>query len=323
MKNFTLSFFAVLMISFSNAQNRATFEELDPGTNGFWNGSDGSGKFKSGPYTFHNSYNSEWASWSGFSYTNHSDSVTAGWANQYSAIAGRGVSGSRNYATAYVFGTTRFSLAKSDTVTGLYITNSTYAYRSMRFGDDFTKKFGGPEGKDPDYFRLIMYGINNKRDTTGTVIFYLADFREEDNTKDYIIRDWTWVDLTGLGSVSEVHFSMESTDMGMWGMNTPAYFCVDNVNGKEIISGGIPVAGNLSDVLAYPNPFSDVLSVRLPEGSYLTEISDLQGKLVYKDYSRSGGVLEISNLGHLPRGFYILRLKDERSDYKILKIRKQ
>ena len=319
---FTLTMFAVLLINLSNAQGRATFEELDPGTGGFWNGSDGSGMFKSGPFTFHNSYNSEWGSWSGFSFTNHTDSVTAGWANQYSSIAGSGVSGSRIYATAYVFGTTRFSLAKPDTISGMYITNNTYAYLSMRNGDDFTKKFGGPEGKDPDYFRLIIDGIGSKGDTSGTVVFYLADFRDEDNSKDYIVRQWTWVDLSSLGEVAEVHFSLQSTDMGMWGMNTPAYFCADNVNGKEIVSGNIQVVKPVKDIVAYPNPFSDVLNIQLSDGSYLTEISDLQGRVVYRSYDKVNESLIIRNLGHLPRGLYLLRLKDEKSEYKTLKIQK-
>jgi hypothetical protein len=38
---------------------------------------------------------------------------------------------------------------------GVYVTNTTYAYNSMRDGDMFAKKFGGPTGNDPDWYKLL------------------------------------------------------------------------------------------------------------------------------------------------------------------------
>ena len=116
-------------------------------------------------------------------------------------------------------------------IRGLYITNASYAYYSMKDGDDFSKKFGGASGDDPDYFKVFVEGVDASGNTTGTVEFYLADFRSEDSSNDYIVKDWTWLDLSSLGAVKAINFSLESSDMGMWGMNTPAYFCVDDVNG--------------------------------------------------------------------------------------------
>ena len=31
--------------------------------------------------------------------------------------------------------------------------------------------------------------------------------------------------------VKKLHFSLSSTDNGDWGMNTPAYFCMDDIKG--------------------------------------------------------------------------------------------
>ncbi len=35
------------------------------------------------------------------------------------------------------------------------------------------------------------------------------------------------------GIVTSLKFTLESSDNGTWGMNTPAYFCIDNFNGNS------------------------------------------------------------------------------------------
>ena len=322
MKHFSFFLMFFLMFTILHGQEKATFEELDPGPIGYWNGSDLSGKFSSGPFTFHNSYNVDWASWAGFSYTNHTDTVTAGWSNLYSAITGIGAGGSAVYATAFVAGSARISLEQASTVSGMYITNSTYAYLSVLNGDDFTKKFGGPDGTDPDYFRLIIDGIGNEGDTTGTIVFYLADFRDSDSANDYIIKEWTWVDLTALGDVAEIHFSMESSDTGDWGMNTPAFFCVDNINSKELTPASGRPAAMAGEIRAYPNPFSDRFSLALAAGDHRVEILDMQGRLHHQDIYAGDTVVGIEGLSHLPSGVYIVRITSERMEYTAMKLRK-
>ena len=37
------------------------------------------------------------------------------------------------------------------------------------------------------------------------------------------------MDLGSLGRVDSLMFALESTDVGEWGMNTPAFFCIDNL----------------------------------------------------------------------------------------------
>ncbi len=231
MKHFYL-FSLFIMLAFSGkAQKAAKFEDVSLAKASFWNGSDGSGSFKSSNLTFINSYNADWFSWSGFACSNIADNKTKGWSNQYSAITGSGYLGSANYAVAYVIGSSSAMFDAAQSMRGMYITNATYAYYSMKEGDDYSKKFGGANGADPDYFKVIVEGKDASGKTTATVEFFLADFRSNDSSKDYIIKDWTWLDLSSLGSVKSVEFKLESSDTGMWGMNTPAYFCVDDVNG--------------------------------------------------------------------------------------------
>ncbi|MBM4092135.1 MAG: DUF4465 domain-containing protein, partial [Planctomycetes bacterium] len=112
---------------------------------------------------------------------------------------------------------------------GAYFTNTTYAALSMRDGDSFSKKFGGELGSDPDWFLLKISGLNAGGGVTGTVDFYLADYRFADNRQDFIVDTWTWVDLSSLGEVSSLKFDLSSSDTGDWGMNTPAFFAMDDL----------------------------------------------------------------------------------------------
>jgi hypothetical protein len=65
---------------------------------------------------------------------------------------------------------------------------------------------------------------------TGALDIYLADFRFADNSQDYILSDWTSFDLSALGSVTALDFVLSSSDTGDYGMNTPAYFALDNLS---------------------------------------------------------------------------------------------
>lgn len=219
----------VTMASAAMGGTVATFDDLSLGTESYWNGSDGTGGFTSGLVAFNNNYNSYYGSWDGWSYSNMTDTTTSGSGNQYSAYTGCGQSGS-NYGVAYV-GWSEPPIATMATARILdyaYFTNTTYAALSMHDGDDFAKKFGGSSGDDADWFLLTITGKNGTT-ATGTVDFYLADYRFADNSQDYIVDTWTQADLSGLGAVTSLEFGLTSSDVGDWGMNTPAYFAMDTL----------------------------------------------------------------------------------------------
>ncbi len=238
------------------------FEDLTLTAESYWNGSDNSGKFTSGQVDFDNAYNADWGSWTGWAYSNVSDTETAGFANQYSAITGKGfdtaASNGNIYGVAYQTTPLKFSDGASHHVKGFYVTNSTFAALSMQEGDAFAKKFGGEDGNDPDYFKLNVWGMSDGAETD-TVEFYLADFRFNDSTKDYIVKTWQWVELSQLGKVDSLLFSMESSDIGDWGINTPLYFNVDNF---YVAPDAAPeVANPIADVSVTENAADSVLSL--------------------------------------------------------------
>jgi len=107
---------------------------------------------------------------------------------------------------------------------GMYVTNTYYNYLSMTKGDGFAKRF-----EQGDWFLLTAYGYDQNGNVTGTAEFYLADYRSEQTDEYYIVQDWRWFDLSSLGAVSALEFTLTSSDNAVYGMNTPAYFCMDQL----------------------------------------------------------------------------------------------
>ena len=227
---------AVLNNVTSTAIAAVTFEDV--GANladeTSWNGSDESGGFLSGGVAFNNSYDTTYGSWEGWAYSNTTDTTTAGYTNQYSAYVGAGAASSSTYAVAYAsaWGTTptielpAYSDLGFESIT---ITNTTYAALSMLNGDSVAKQFGGESGSDEDWFLLTITGVDADGASVGTVDFYLADYTFSDNSDDYVVDEWVTVDLTSLDNAVALQFSLSSSDVGDWGMNTPAYFAIDDV----------------------------------------------------------------------------------------------
>jgi hypothetical protein len=207
------------------------FEELQLDQTGYWNGSDGSGGFKTRHAEFPNSYDNDWQSWSGFSYTNHTDVTTPEYQNMYSSITGSGAEGSEKYAVYNYFNdkadTVWFDLPSK--INGISVSNSTYAYLTILNGNPFARKFGGETGSDPDWFKLTVTGLTDEGVVSDSVEIMLADFRFDDNNRDYILDEWRVIDLSSLGYVKGLVFEISSSDTGQYGINTPSYVCIDNI----------------------------------------------------------------------------------------------
>ncbi|MBK9128055.1 MAG: DUF4465 domain-containing protein [Phycisphaerales bacterium] len=207
------------------------------GPESFYNGSDGAGGFTSGGAFFNNDYidfGGGFYAWRGWSVSNVTDIVTPGYVNEYAAYnlpAGGGAGGSALYGVAFSNspGDATINLPAGLVPQSVQLTNTTYAALSMRDGDAFAKKFGGLSGDDPDYFKLIITGLDMGGTPVGTVDFYLADYRFAQNELDYIVSQWTTVDLSSLAGASRLSFAFESSDVGPFGINTPTYVALDNL----------------------------------------------------------------------------------------------
>ncbi len=187
--------------------------------------------------SFNRTWNTEFNCCPGaWALSNRTDQVTAGFENSYSAYhrpAGGGVNGSVNYLVAFDSTGTdaEISLPAPTTVRGTYVANTTYAYLAVSEGRDtkgsnlpaFVK---GPFA-DGDFFQLSVIGVDADQRQTGQVDFFLADYRDG---KREVVSSWTWLDLTSLGDqVNSLSFELRSTDVGMFGMNTPSFFAIDDL----------------------------------------------------------------------------------------------
>ena len=230
------SIFTLLMVlalgSLTFAQNEmrtnvSTFDVVPLKLNGNYNGSDQKGGFWNGHFYYRNSYDTAWKSWSGIAVSNNTDTITNSYTNEYSSITGGGINGTKNYAICYGGGV--IIPEKSERLTGFYVTNTTYTYRTIKDGSAFSKKFGGATGNDKDWYRLkiMSFSVGLKSDS---LLFYLADYQNDDNAKDYILNKWTWVDLGSFKTSDSLVLSFESSDVGQFGINTPTYAAIDDVN---------------------------------------------------------------------------------------------
>jgi hypothetical protein len=224
-------------IAASHAQTPVSFEDVGASlaTEGFYNGSDGAGEFQSGTLRFNNNYTPDTGfgeSWSGWSYSNQTDTTTPGFMNQYSAIFGLGDEDTATYGVAFngfTQGTGPEILSLDGrAIQSLRITNTTYAALSMLNGDAFAKQFGGDSGNDADFFKIDILSLDADGNEIDSVEFFLADYRFDDNSLDYIIDDWTTVDVSSLNA-DRFGFRFSGSDVGQFGLNTPAYFAVDTI----------------------------------------------------------------------------------------------
>ena len=144
--------------------------------------------------TFNNSFTdygggvTSWEGWAASDQTTTPATADLGqpdYTYQYSAAPGIGSRGSANYGVGFtntfVLPAPIIQLPAGTHPVSLQVTNTTYDFLSMYYGDDFAKKFSGPVGDTPgDWFKLTITGLTGVAPNTqsiGSVDFYLADFR--------------------------------------------------------------------------------------------------------------------------------------------------
>ncbi|MDP1728183.1 MAG: DUF4465 domain-containing protein [Bacteroidota bacterium] len=294
----------VLFAGTLHAQTISSFENLNLSTNTYWNGKDYSGGFSSGNAFFANYFDSTFGVyWEGFSASTTTDDSTVSYTNQYSAITGKGYNNSNTYAVNYTGGKIRLTgAAAGKPVSGFYITNSTIGYYGLKNGTAFSRKFGDSSGNTPDYFYVSIKGWKGSITTSDSVKFYLADYRNSDNSKDYIVKTWEWVDLSSLGNIDSLSFTYYSSDTGSWGPNNPLYFCMDNFTTKDI-GAGIESIEIAQGVNLFPNPAYDVLNIILDHELEWVKVLNLQGELLIEQVNSR------VDIGGLKTGVYLVQVK--------------
>lgn len=185
-------------------------------------------------------------SWHGFAWSSMTNKEAKGTDGQYTSVTGSGYNGSSNYLVYYGdgvgLGISRYSEDGNATIgvsspdvdiEGMWITNTSYAYYSMKEGDGYNDKF-----EAGDYFKLVITGWDvSGEDEIGSCEVFLGN-------GDEILDTWYYVDVLGeIGSgVGLLSFAFEQYDAS-GGKTYKEHACkvpIDFVLGALVTSGAVP-----------------------------------------------------------------------------------
>ena len=184
--------------------------------------------YENDTFRFEYFYNEEYAYWGGFACSNIKDTNPANglFANQYAVFNDSAASGSKFLLYYYdSYNEPCDIVVKQQGVSlrdvKLNLTTYTYASITDEAINDFARAF-----VDGDYLKVVFTGMRGN-EATGVVECYVVDFRDG---KRIMATDWTEYSLVNLGSdYNRVRVTIETTDIGEWGANTPLYIALDDL----------------------------------------------------------------------------------------------
>ena len=234
---YAASLVALMGATVANAQETTDvvvgFENQVLNEQGFWCGdTNGTAKdngyggttyacvYEEGAAQFNTSYSVSY--WSGFAVSSRTETDFQQGAyltpddtpDQFNNIAGKAYDGS-NFCVITTYGETVDFTAPAQ-LKGFWFVNSAYTAEVIKNGNAYAHKF-----EATDWLTCTVTGTQADG-TTKTVDIKLAE------NGDYV-KEWQFADLSALGTVSSLSFSFSGSDSGDWGVNTPAYICIDNL----------------------------------------------------------------------------------------------
>ena len=134
--------------------------------------------------------------------------------DQFNSVAGKAHTGN-NYCVVTTYGET-IDFSEPVQLKGLWYTNSAYTVEVIKNGNAYARKFG-----QTDFLTCNIIGTHADGTTTSTQVVLAAD-------GDYV-KDWQYCGLSVLGKVTKLSFQFIGSDSGDYGVNTPAYICIDDL----------------------------------------------------------------------------------------------
>lgn len=169
------------------------------------------------------STNSYWGmSWEGFTLSQ----VAQDTANVFGCVANGGIAGVGSpYVIGYFSEWVTDSLGYSSNIIYfdqtyypeyIYVCQNSNTMEAITHGNVFNAR----AFNEKDTLALIISALNEKKEETGRITYYLAVDGMKNN-------GWEKVPLTALGKAAGLSFRMTTTDIGDYGANTPLYFALD------------------------------------------------------------------------------------------------
>lgn len=175
-------------------------------------------------------YNEDYGYWGGFAHSKvfDTDAKNGLFQNQFAAYNSQAASGdgfllyyydSYNEPCDIIFKSEEDAVRLSSVKLNL----TTYTYASITDEDinDYARVFA-----DGDYLKVVFYAVDAFGRTVGEgVECYVVDYRDG---KRFVADNWQEFYLPGILS-NRVRVTIETSDVGEWGANTPLYICMDDL----------------------------------------------------------------------------------------------
>lgn len=228
-------FVAALALVFASCENNdpeydasvATFENIELAKESVYHMSE-TGTFKSGNYEFQQEVNvSDWGTYYfGNIVTNKTSNEYKG-DNQNDMSASGGAHSGKNFVvwTGSYAGIDGIKLSEAAVVPGFYVNNTPWVVSAILNGDGMSDDGGKPFGAE-DFFTLTVTATLN-----GVAVNHEVKVDLAKGTS--YIKDWTFVDLSTLGKVDAIKFTLSSSKKNSYGMTTPAYVAFDDFGAKK------------------------------------------------------------------------------------------
>lgn len=304
----------LIILDLSKSTTSLTFDEV----NGMWTGTfdDDATEIESQVFSIVHGSISDYSYWYGFTASNSTDNAYQSntLLYQYSNMAkggillnedgtiktndfGAPVSGKEMpYLVGFPKSEIMFINNESYELVGAFFNLNIYTFYSILYGDGYARAF--TEG---DELTLTVHGVD-KYENEKSLDITLASFNDGCLTA---ATNWKYVDLSSLGTVEEIYFTMSSTDSGQWGMNTPAYFCLDKLTVKKTTSDASveSISNSKNNNISYDRKNK---IIKLTDNEYAL-VYDSMGRIVMTGYDTNKISVE-----DLPAGIYVVKSGNNR-----------
>ena len=178
--------------------------------------------------TFEHFYNEEFSYWGGFALTRKFDTDAANglFENQYAVYNASASEG--DGALIYYYDSYNepcdIVLKDATMLTSVRLNLTTYTYASITDEDinSYARTFA-----DGDYLKVVFTAMSAD-EALDSVECYVVDYRDG---KRFVATNWDIYDLRSLGKdYDAVRVTIETTDVGEYGANTPLYIALDELN---------------------------------------------------------------------------------------------
>lgn len=304
----------IITLDLTKATPTLSFDEV----NGMWSGTfdDDVTEIESQVFSIVHGSISDYSYWYGFTASNSTDNSYQSntLLYQYSNMAKGGIllnedgsikkndfgapvtSKEMPYLVAFPKSEITFNTGKSYEMVGGYFNLNSYTFYSILYGDGYARAF--TEG---DKLTLTVHGVDAD-DNEKSLDITLASFNNGELTAT---TGWKYVDLSELGVVEELYFTMSSTDSGQWGMNTPGYFCLDKLMVKEATISSIFSIESMEKKgsILYNR---ETKTITLPENSFAM-VYDSTGRLIL-----TSSDTKTFSVNDLASGIYVVKSGNQR-----------